>query len=535
MAIKSDNMSALSGSLRVNDQPCRIANGSSFARSRRAIAFIVVLSLGTIVIPAAVSETYYVDFANSEGTSADTNIGTTQSAALVHCPGDSHYSGSLVLSSGDTVVFKRGVTYSGSITTQSSGVTYTVTNWGTGDAVLDGSTNDYVFQVQHSNVTIDGAAQKAMKLTGPIKHAAIWNYAVSQLTGSTFTNLRFIDIGNASSVEGIGIKIGGNDVAYTNYEISHNEIVNCYSYAIKISGKGANDIDIFDNLVEGNGYNPTGRTQINISSNSGLGVQNVKIHGNIIRNGAVGTNGINVNNANNEIYNNEIYSNPGSGISISPNYNTNYSGVLKIYGNSIHDQGNYGIIVGSSDSSRYARIYNNIIWDNGSYEVNFPGGASENVVMYNTIYRSKSGHGIRVQAGANSNRIMNNIIRMQQGYGIYDSTGNIIEDYNCIYRNTAGALIAWQNSFYYSLADYVAASSEGQHSIQGDPDFADITSFNLTEISPCRGTAFSDPEVLYDYFGTLRGSTPDIGAVQNSGVISPLTFPLAPSGLRLSN
>ena len=99
-------------------------------------------------------------------------------------------------------------------------------------------------------------------------------------------------------------------MAYTNYEISNNKITNCYSFGIKISGQGVTGIDILNNLLEGNGLNPLGLTQINLSSNSGAGVQNVTVHGNIIRNAAAGANGINCNNANNEIYDNEIYGNP---------------------------------------------------------------------------------------------------------------------------------------------------------------------------------------------------------------------------------
>jgi hypothetical protein len=244
------------------------------------------------------------------------------------------------------------------INTQSNSVTYTVGDWGSGDAVFNGNGQDACFQVNHSSVTIDGGTGKNIALTGTgIKHAAIWNFSGSPLSGSTFISLKIHDVGSSNSVEGIGIKIGGNSVAYTNYAISWNIITNCYSAGIKISGNGTSNIDIHDNTLEGNGRLPNELCQVNLSSNDGAGVQNVQFHDNIVRNGGTKANGLNCNNANNKIYSNLITGNPGSGISISPNYNTNYGGLVAVYNNTISDNtGAYGIIIGASDSSRHARM-----------------------------------------------------------------------------------------------------------------------------------------------------------------------------------
>jgi hypothetical protein len=54
----------------------------------------------------------------------------------------------------------------------------------------------------------------------------------------------------------------------------------------------------------------------------------------------------------------------------------------------------------------------------------------------------------------------------------------------------------------------------------GDPKLAKTGSpylpnwFRLTSLSPAINKALSLPEVLVDYFNTLRGSPPDIGAIE---------------------
>jgi hypothetical protein len=305
---------------------------------------ILVVAFSSIGFAA----TYYVDHAGG----SDSNNGTSVGSAFRRCPGDYSFGGSVRLQPGDRVIFKKGTTYYGMINTQSNSVTYTVGDWGAGDAVINGNGQSACFQVNHSSITIDGGKGKNMVLTGTgIRHAAIWNYAASPLSGSTFISLKIRDVGSGNSIEGIGIKIGGNSVAYTNYTISWSIITNCYSAGIKISGNGTRNIDIHSNTLEGNGRLPNELCQVNLSSNDGAGVQNVRFHDNVVRNGGARANGLNCNNANNYIYSNLITGNPGHGISLSPNYNTNYSGVTRVYNNMISNNGGgYGLIVGASNS-----------------------------------------------------------------------------------------------------------------------------------------------------------------------------------------
>jgi hypothetical protein len=104
-------------------------------------SFAIVLCL---VLPVfAHAATYYVDFTGG----SDTNTGTSQISAWKHAPGDSNATGnagSVTLHPGDTVLFKGGVVYRGSITIPASGasnnpITYRGDGWGPEKAILDGS------------------------------------------------------------------------------------------------------------------------------------------------------------------------------------------------------------------------------------------------------------------------------------------------------------------------------------------------------------------------------------------------------------
>jgi len=88
--------------------------------------------------------TYYVDFDGG----SDSNAGTSTGTAWKHCPGDDNATGSanITLSAGDTVNFKGGVAYRGSVVSIPSGslgnrIEFIGSGhgWGTGRAIMDGS------------------------------------------------------------------------------------------------------------------------------------------------------------------------------------------------------------------------------------------------------------------------------------------------------------------------------------------------------------------------------------------------------------
>jgi hypothetical protein len=86
-----------------------------------ATIFIVTLSL-VFSIPDLFGATYYVDYVSG----SDSNNGTSPSSPFKHCPGDSNATGNAAtvynnLGAGDTIYFKKGVTYYGQVTAGKSG------------------------------------------------------------------------------------------------------------------------------------------------------------------------------------------------------------------------------------------------------------------------------------------------------------------------------------------------------------------------------------------------------------------------------
>lgn len=104
---------------------------------------LATLALFTFTAVAALAETYFIDFASGN----DTNPGTSERQAWKHAPGDVQATGrpaSVALNPGDTLQFKGGVVYRGSIELNAGGepgsrLTLSGTGWGDGKAIIDGS------------------------------------------------------------------------------------------------------------------------------------------------------------------------------------------------------------------------------------------------------------------------------------------------------------------------------------------------------------------------------------------------------------
>lgn len=104
------------------------------------------LSISLLLCFSLSAATYYVDFDGG----SDSSNGTTTGAAWKHSPDDANATGtadSVTLAAGDTVIFKGGVAYRGTLTVVASGndgspITYdgnSAGTWGTGKAIIDGS------------------------------------------------------------------------------------------------------------------------------------------------------------------------------------------------------------------------------------------------------------------------------------------------------------------------------------------------------------------------------------------------------------
>jgi hypothetical protein len=106
------------------------------------VVFLAMASSDGSTQGAPGPRTYYIDFDKG----SDSAAGTSQNAAWRHAPGDPLASGmpaKVALMPGDTVLFRAGVVYRGSIPINASGapgqpITYSGQGWGTGRAIFSG-------------------------------------------------------------------------------------------------------------------------------------------------------------------------------------------------------------------------------------------------------------------------------------------------------------------------------------------------------------------------------------------------------------
>ncbi len=115
-------------------------------KTHRSLSCIKALAFTVLLAAKAFAATYYVDFEGGK----DTAAGTSTTSAWQHCPGDNDATGKAAskrLGPGDTVIFKGGVTYRGSIMVSDSGTeTAPITldgnsdgKFGVGRAIISGA------------------------------------------------------------------------------------------------------------------------------------------------------------------------------------------------------------------------------------------------------------------------------------------------------------------------------------------------------------------------------------------------------------
>lgn len=477
---------------------------------------------------------YYVDYDGGD----DTNNGTSDATPFKHCPGDPSATDNadITLADGDTIYFKKGVTYLGEIRTNQNNITYTITTWGAGDATFDANGDDRSIFITHDDITITGVdSNRNMAFTGtPGSGNAAIQAATANTSGTTITYCEFVNI--TAGANRIGIKLGGSTYAHTNFEIAYNYFEDIPGYAIKISGQGGTgNGSIHHNEITDCGEQEN--AQVNVSDTEGVGITGISFYSNTIYTGkAADVNGVNFQDAVGSIYDNEIYD-CYRGISFNPSATAGLVGILYIYKNKIHDNGYYGIECAGTGSSAHAVIYSNVIWDNTNtniYLQNSPAGRY-NEIYGNTIYHAGAAWGIYVRGGATYTKIKNNII-FSVGGGSSTSirtetlTG-FVSDYNLVYRTYD------TDGFYYStwrtLAEWQSDTSQDAHSYFADPLFQTIdTDFSLEAGSPARdkGVTLGSPYNI-DYLGISRpqGTTYDIGAYEYYAGGGPNPDPVPPA------
>lgn len=124
-------------------QPSLLTAWTARRGGRPALGAVVAALLTTACAPDATASVYYVDYQSG----SDAADGVSPEKAWKHAPGDPQADGrpsSVRLKPGDTVRFKGGVTYRGTIALPADGapgapVTYAGDQWGPAPAVIDGS------------------------------------------------------------------------------------------------------------------------------------------------------------------------------------------------------------------------------------------------------------------------------------------------------------------------------------------------------------------------------------------------------------
>ncbi len=472
--------------------------------------------------------TYYVDFTNSERKSADSNNGTSSSTALMHCPGDNRYTPSgpapTTLSAGDTVIFKGGINYKGSINLNWSGsagrvITYdgnSAGTWGRGKAVINNE-NDVSLTY--------GFATSAARSYITIKNFTfqdIGGYTDAELAGFTNTdcplaardgkgisiddagsnhitiqNSNFGEIGNWQNHAGMSVNsMGGAGVWLAN--VSNVTIDSSDFNGMKIGiGVKAKDGNTIQNVeIKNNSFHDYVVWGIDVSPNSSKGdtLQNILIHNNTFYNlnkyasgnwlgcGNPHSDGIFLRTAGLQnstwtdvkIYGNTFYDNAGGTAEI---YVSQGPSAI-IYNNEFYGTGNvsrinvaYGIPTGTSPYPQVIRILNNSFLGSSRFIMVKDMIADEDISVYieNNIFKD-------TRIGIYSPAYVNIAI----------PNGGTIEslDYNQYYADKSGRNVVHING-YKTFSGIVALGYEGNGQFC-DPEYESTTNLFIKATSPCK-------------------------------------------------
>jgi hypothetical protein len=112
-----------------------------------------------------------------------------------------------------------------------------------------------------------------------------------------------------------------------------------------------------------------------------------------------------------------------------------------------------------------------------------------------------------------STTIRNNIFDESTNFAmrIDDNVNKIVVDYNVFDCDTVGYTA--ESTKYTTLAAWVSAMSQDAHSVSDDPEFVDAVNCHISSTSPAKDMGIPVGSVN-DYYGTPRGYMPDVGAYE---------------------
>lgn len=194
---------------------------------------------------------------------------------------------------------------------------------------------------------------------------------------------------------------------------------------------------------------------------------------------------------------------------------------------------NVGIMMGDetyNPPSANIQVINNIAYGNHR---NFhwwqgtSGGGMNNVLIANNTFFNGTGNVNNGEGNVIISRGSHVNVRFENNLVSQDSSLPVI-------ATIAQAGVYYSNNLW-SKNPYTAASGPGD--VIGDPGLAKIDSpysadwYLLTDASPAIDMGLSLGEVSVDYFGTSRGSPPDIGAVEYDNAVSnPVNLTISKTG-----
>lgn len=332
------------------------------------ITLIVAIVLNLSPLTSTVlAMTYYIDYVSG----SDSNNGTSMGAAWQHVPGDPRAMGnvaSAVLSGGDTVIFKGGVTY----ITPTTGNCRIDLNWsGTSDSsriIYDGN-----------SAGIFGSGKAILTSNNDTGACTAWRafYASNAKSNITIQNFEFYDIGGYAATPpptGCSITSGGKNGSGISFTAGGSNITVKDNYFHEI-GEWHNQDPLTSGSIEGGGLGFKNMGGNVVAENNEF--TKVSVAMGIYATGNNSINGI-------TIRNNNIHNYIRWGIDIAPQGNNATFQNINIHNNKIHDytefdQGNWGgcgewphtdgIFVRSDYSGitwNNINIYNNEFYDTGT-------------------------------------------------------------------------------------------------------------------------------------------------------------------------
>ena len=199
-----------------------------------------------------------------------------------------------------------------------------------------------------------------------------------------------------------------------------------------------------------------------------------------------------------------------------------------VYGNEVHDTNRLGIYVDAWNTPTInIKVYNNLVYDCDPVGISVAaedGGQLEDIQVFNNIIRGSAWYGIVVASwgveGAphpirNIEIVNNTIIDNNSGLYIMDNDllGTVKIANNLIYRNNGSPIVNEVDDGRIYLSHNQVADED---TADIHPDFVNIENadYHLTADSSAIGAAAADFLPPFDYDGTLRTGTQDIGAFE---------------------